>query len=93
MSNKPMHPGKYLADLIKRIGCTPRFFALTLGVNPSTLQRIINCQSAISPEMAIRLEKVTGMDAHFYMGMQTAYDLEKAREQVDVTKLERLTVA
>lgn len=54
-----------------------------LGVTRHTLSRVINGKSGISPEMAIRLEKVGWSNAAHWMRLQTAYDLAKAREHED----------
>lgn len=42
--------------------------------------KVVNCQSAISPEMALRPEKAIGSSADAWLRMQPAYDLAKLRE-------------
>ncbi len=56
------------------------------------LYKIINGQSAITSEMAIRLEKGIGTSAETWLRMQAGYDLALARQReagMDVVKLER----
>lgn len=86
----PQHPGAELAEVIKRLNMSPRAFALHINVNPSTLIRVINGQSSISPEMAVRLEKVLGEPAMKWMVAQAEWDLLTARKAVDVGTIQKL---
>jgi len=49
----------------------------------------VNEKSDISPEMAIRLEKAFGSDAGFWLRLQTAFDLARARKNEDGIKVKR----
>ena len=53
--------------------------AQALGVTRSQLYRVLSAQSAISPEMALRLEVVIGGSADHWLRMQAAYDTALAR--------------
>lgn len=85
------HPGEEITEIATRLNVTPRRLALILDVSPSTLQRVISGQSGISPEMALRLQHVLGTDALEWLIKQALWDLQKARESVDVSQLERLS--
>ena len=63
--------------------------ARVLGVARHTLSRVLNGHAAISPEMAIRLEKVGWSNAEFWLRRQTTYDLAQARNREDQIKVER----
>jgi addiction module HigA family antidote len=63
--------------------------ARVLGVTRHTLSRVINGQSGISPEMAIRLEKAGWSNADHWLRLQTSYDLAQARQRQDQIKVER----
>ena len=63
--------------------------AKVLGVARHTLSRVLNGRSAISPEMAIRLEKAGWSNAEFWLRRQTTYDLAQARKGEDRIKVER----
>ena len=88
----PPHPGEF----IREIYMTPhqlsvRKVAASLSVSPSTLNRILNGHSSISPEMALRLSKALGRTPESWLAMQDQYNLWHARNTVDldrVTKLE-----
>jgi addiction module HigA family antidote len=70
----------------------PRSVALKLKVSPSTFSRLIKGQSAVSPEMALRLSICTGRSPESWLLMQDTYDLWIARGSVDLKTIEPLTV-
>ena len=55
----PAHPGEFiLATYMQPFGLSCRYLATKLNVSPSTLNRVLKCQSGISPEMALRYPKL-----------------------------------
>ena len=56
--------------------------------NPPTLSRVLNGRGGISPEMAIRLEKIGWSNAESWMRLQTYYDLAQARLNEDRINVE-----
>ena len=78
MKNPP-HPGHSIKDAcLEPLGLSVSEGALRLGVARHTLSRLINGHSGISPEMAIRLEKMGWSTARSWLALQTAYDLAQA---------------
>jgi addiction module HigA family antidote len=63
--------------------------AAVLGVARKNLSAILNEKAAISPEMAIRLEKAFGSTADTWLKMQTAYNLAQARQHENKIKVTR----
>ncbi len=63
--------------------------ASVLGVARHTFSRVLNGHAAISPAMAIRVEKAGWSNADFWLRLQTAYDLAQVRERQDQIKVER----
>ena len=57
--------------------------AKVLGLARHTLSRVLNGHAAISPEMAIRLEKAGWSNAEFWLRRQATYDLMEARKRED----------
>ncbi len=53
------------------------------------LSRVLNRPAAISPEMAIRLERAGWSNAEFWLRRQTTYDLVQARKREDGISVER----
>jgi antitoxin HigA-1 len=73
---KPAHPGKLLLEeFIKPMGLTVYRVAKDSGIAQSTLAAIVNEQRSISAETAMRLGLYFGMDAQFWLNLQTRYDL------------------
>lgn len=80
MKNPP-HPGLGLRDDIEALGLTIAEAAMALRVTRQQLYNVISGNSAISPEMAIRLEAVIGSTADQWLRLQSAYDLAQLRLQ------------
>lgn len=88
MMKDPPHPGGTIKeDCIEAEGLTVTEAARLLGVTRPTLSRVINGRGGVSPEMAIRFEKIGWSNAAFWMCLQTNYDLAQARlneDRIDV---------
>ncbi len=79
--NSPPHPGHSIREnCLVPLGLNVTAAAKILGVAHNTLSRILNGRAAISPEMAIRLEKAGWPNAEFWLRRQTTYDLVQARK-------------
>ena len=89
MKNPP-HPGRSIKDAcLNPLGLSVTEGAKVLGVTRHTLSRVINGQSGISPDMAIRLEKAGWSNADHWLRLQTAYELAQARKRQDQIQVER----
>ena len=89
MKNPP-YPGRSIKDAcLEPLGLNVTEGAKVLGVTRNTLSRVINGQSGISPDMAIRLEKAGWSNADHWLRLQTAYELAQARKDQDRIKVER----
>ena len=91
MKNPP-HPGRLIRHAcLDPLGLSVTAAAEVLDVARPTLSKVINGRAAVSPEMAIRLEKAFGGTADAWLRMQTAFDLAQARRQdseIRVTRYE-----
>ena len=89
MKNPP-HPGHSVKDAcLDALGLSVTEGAKVLGVARHTLSRVLNGQSGISPEMAIRFEKMGWSNADHWMRLQASYDLARARLRADEIKVQR----
>ncbi len=89
MKNPP-HPGRSIKDAcLEPLRLSVTEGAKVLGVTRHTLSRVINGQSGISPDMAIRLEKAGWSNADHWLRLQTAYELAQARKHQDQIQVER----
>ena len=71
LMKNPPHPGLFIRDYLKPRGLSITAVARALGVSRQALNNVINGQSAISPEMAIRLDKAFGGGAETWLRLQT----------------------
>ena len=89
MKNPP-HPGLSIkTNCLEPLGLNITEAAKVLGVARHTLSRVLNGHAAISPEMAIRLEKAGWSNAEFWLRRQTAYNLVQARKNEDQIMVKR----
>lgn len=89
--HNPPHPGEFIRSIyLEELGVSVRKVAESLGVSPSTLTRLLNGQSNISPEMALRLSKALGRSAESWLAMQDTYDLWHARKELDLRGVKKV---
>lgn len=90
----PAHPGEFILETYMRpFNLSCRFLAKKLDVAPSTLNRILKCQSAISPEMALRLAKSLGRTPQSWLAMQDNYDLWQASQYARLDNVEKVEIS
>ena len=87
----PAHPGHLLKNELEELGLSVAAAAEGLGVTRQQLYNVINGKSAVSPEMAVRLEKGIGSTADTWLRMQVAYDLAQVRQTRAAIKVKKLT--
>ena len=87
MKNPP-HPGQSVRhDCLEPLGLSVTAGARALGVSRQALTNLVNAKSAVSPEMAIRFEKLGWGTADGWLHQQTAYDLAQARKRADTIQV------
>lgn len=90
----PPHPG----EIIKEFWLDEKLISLNklakhLDVCTSTLSRVVNGKSDISPEMALRLSKVLGRSPESWLEMQNQYSLWKVAQNIKLEHLHALQFA
>jgi addiction module HigA family antidote len=92
--HNPPHPGEFIREVyITPFGLSVRKVAQSLSVSPSTLNRLLNGESNISPEMALRLSKALGRSPESWLAMQDHYDLWHARKKVSLKQVKKLKLS
>jgi addiction module HigA family antidote len=92
--HNPPHPGEFIRDIyITPYELSVRKVAENLGVSPSTLNRLLNGESNVSPEMALRLSKGLGRSPESWLAMQDQYDLWHAKKNVDLRGIKKLRLS
>src|SRR2546425_11577158 len=90
----PPHPGLSVRyDCLEPLGISVTQGAKILGVTRQALNNLVNGKAAISPEMAIRLDKAFGGGAETWLRLQAAYDLAQAAKYADKIKVKRVVAA
>ncbi|MXX86260.1 MAG: HigA family addiction module antidote protein [Acidobacteria bacterium] len=72
----PTHPGEMLLEeFLKPLGISQVAFAARLRVSYPRLNEITRGKRSVTPDTALRLARVTGMSADFWLGLQQDWDL------------------
>jgi addiction module HigA family antidote len=78
---KPVHPGEvFLHDVLIPLGLTVTDAARMMGITRKALSELVNEKSSCSPQMALRIAKVTRTSAESWLAMQAKLDLWKVRQ-------------
>jgi antitoxin HigA-1 len=87
----PTHPGEMLLEeFLKPLGITQSEFALRIGVSFPRLNEIIRRKRGVTPDTALRLARVLGMSADFWLGLQQDWDLWHAMRTLAATRIRAL---
>ena len=72
----PTHPGEMLLEeFLKPLGISQAELAAKLGVSYPRINGLIHGKRGITPNTALRLEQLFGMEAQFWLNLQLAWDL------------------
>ena len=87
----PTHPGEMLLEeFLKPLGLSQSAFAVRLGVSFPRLNEVVRRKRAVTPDTALRLERVLGIPADFWLGLQQDWDLWHALRGRDAEAIARL---
>ena len=87
----PTHPGEMLfEEFVKPLGLTQAELARRLGVSYPRLNEIIRGRRSVTPDTALRLARVLGMSADFWLGLQQDWDLWHAMNSPEAKQIKRL---
>ena len=90
----PSHPGEVLVELyLKPLEISAIALAKRLNVPRTRIERLIRTETAVSADTAMRLAKVFSTTPEYWMNLQRAWDLARARETVDVSDITPLEAA
>lgn len=91
---EPLHPGFIVKEaLIDGAKLSVTQASERLGVTRTTLSRLLNGHSSISPEMALRLSKLFDTSIEMWMSLQSHYDIWLIKQRANELKVEKLKVA
>ncbi len=75
------HPGEHLAEYLDARGWSQAEFARLADLTPKLISEIINGKNPVTPETAIKLERVLGLKDYIWLGLQRDWDLHQARQK------------
>jgi antitoxin HigA-1 len=87
---KPPHVGAFVREeILDELGLSVTKAAEILHVRRATLSDLINEKAALTPEMALRIEKAFNVKMDMLLKMQAWYDTVQMRQQADEIQIER----
>lgn len=86
----PAHPGGFVkSEIIEALELSVTDAAKVLGVTRPALSALLNQRAALSPEMALRIEKAFGVSMDTLMRMQNSYEIAQTRRRAGQIKVAR----
>ncbi|NGZ60924.1 MAG: addiction module antidote protein, HigA family [Nitrospira sp. LK265] len=86
---KPSHPGAFIkTEILDELGLSVTKAAEILRVRRATFSDLVHEKAALSPEMALRLEKAFHLNMELLLQMQAWYDSTEMRKQAGKIKIE-----
>lgn len=82
--NWATHPGEHLAEQLEARGWTQADFARLADLTPKLVSTIISGRNPVTPDTAIKLERVLGLKAEIWTRLQSNWDLHAARARAQV---------
>lgn len=76
-----IHPGEILGETLEARGISSKDLAQRIEMAEETLSKIINGKAPVTPETAIRLENVLGINADIWNNLDSNYQLFQARQK------------
>jgi antitoxin HigA-1 len=78
----PVHPGEILTeDFLNPMHLTSYAVAAMAGVPRTRIERLAHQETALTADTALRLGRLFGVSAAFWMNIQARYDLERAEDE------------
>lgn len=79
----PVHPGEILMEeFLKPLGISQNRLGRDLGISPRRINEIIHGKRGITADTALRLSRHFGTSAEFWLGLQSDYDLDIAKDKL-----------
>jgi addiction module HigA family antidote len=80
---EPINPGEILRqDFLEPLGISINKLSRDLAVPPHRISEIVNGKRAITADTALRLQRYFGVEAQFWLNLQTEYDLRMMKRKI-----------
>ena len=82
-SLEPINPGEILReDFLEPLDISINRLSRDLSVPPNRISEIVNGKRAITVDTALRLERYFGIEAQFWLNLQTEFDLRIMKRKI-----------
>jgi addiction module HigA family antidote len=75
------HPGEFIKDEMEARKMTQQQLADKMQISKSEMSLLLNGHRNITPLIAIKLEKIWGIDAEFWMNLQVKFDIDTLKKK------------
>ena len=80
----PIHPGEILLEeFLRPMGISQYRLAKDISVSQRRISEITQGKRAITADTALRLGRFFGMEAQFWLNLQSRYDLQCAEAELE----------
>lgn len=87
----PTHPGAMLfEEFLKPLGLTQTELADRLGVSYPRVNELVHAKRDMTPDTALRLERLLGVEAQFWLNLQLAWDLYHAKHSAAAKEIGKI---
>lgn len=74
-----IHPGDFLAEILAELGISQAGFARKIGISPMRITHVVKGVRPVTAELALLFGKALDQSPEYWLNLQAAYDLAKAR--------------
>ena len=74
-----IHPGEFLRETLDELAITQAAFAQAIGVSAMRVSHVLKGDRPVTAELALRLGRALGQTPHYWLNLQTTYDLKIAQ--------------
>jgi addiction module HigA family antidote len=87
----PTHPGEMLLEeFLKPLGMTQRKLAQQIGVSYPRVNELIHGKRGVTPDTALRLAQLFGVEPQFWLNLQMGWDLYQAAHSPSARAIRRI---
>lgn len=78
----PIHPGKFLREMLDELGTSQADFARAIGVSQMRISHVVNGTRPVTAELALLFGRAFGQSPQYWLNLQAAYDLKVAEQEI-----------
>ena len=91
---KNIHPGEVLfEEFLQEFDVSQNRLGREIGMSPRAINEIVHGKRSITANTALRLGKIFGTTAQFWLNLQSSYDLEEAAKTVNLKDIKTIRAA